>query len=131
MYRWVYAREPDPEEVQVALAHITRHESSPQVAYEDLLWALLNTREFLFNNYALTDRCRLTASPTGCAGRPSCVQPTAHAVGVPFNRKPNGLRRQDAAGCEPLDGARTPLALRLNACPTGCGAGCARRWRDV
>ena len=31
----------------------------------------------------------LTASPTGCA-------------------------RQDAAGCEPLDGARTPLAWRLN-----------------
>jgi hypothetical protein len=50
MYRWVYAREPDTEEVQVALAHIARHESSPQVAYEDLLWALLNTREFLFNN---------------------------------------------------------------------------------
>jgi len=29
---------------------IYRHESSAQVAYEDLLWALLNTREFLFNN---------------------------------------------------------------------------------
>ena len=50
MYRWVYAREPDTEEVQVALAHIGRHETSTQFAYEDLLWALLNTREFLFNH---------------------------------------------------------------------------------
>ena len=50
LYRWVYAREPDADEVRIALTHLARHESSPQIAYEDLLWALVNTREFLFNN---------------------------------------------------------------------------------
>ena len=50
LYRWAYVREPDADEVRIALAHLARHESSPQIAYEDLLWALINTREFLFVN---------------------------------------------------------------------------------
>jgi len=35
--------------LQVALAHIEKHENKQQ-AYEDVLWALLNTKEFLFNH---------------------------------------------------------------------------------
>ncbi len=50
LYRWTYARQPDAEELQIALTHLAHHEATPQIAWEDLLWALINTREFLFNN---------------------------------------------------------------------------------
>jgi len=50
IYRWTYSREPQPDELQIALAHIARHEKEPKVAYEDILWALINTKEFLFNH---------------------------------------------------------------------------------
>ncbi len=50
LYRWVYSREPRPEEAEVALAHIQKHQENPQIAYEDILWALINSKEFLFNH---------------------------------------------------------------------------------
>ena len=50
LYRWLYAREPLSEELQIALAHLEKHKDNPQVAYEDILWALVNTKEFLFNH---------------------------------------------------------------------------------
>ncbi len=50
LYLWVYSREPDSDELQIAHEYLTRHETSPETAYGDLMWALLNTREFLFNN---------------------------------------------------------------------------------
>ncbi len=50
LYRWVYAREPQSDEMQIALAHIEKHKDNPQIAYEDILWALINTKEFLFNH---------------------------------------------------------------------------------
>ncbi len=50
LYRWVYAREPDEEELLVARAHLEQHSDQPQLAFEDLVWALINTKEFLFNH---------------------------------------------------------------------------------
>lgn len=50
LYRWVYSREPATEEMQVALAHLEKHKENPQIAFEDILWALINTKEFLFNH---------------------------------------------------------------------------------
>jgi hypothetical protein len=49
LYLWVYARPPVEEELQVALAHLEKSENKQQ-AYEDVIWALLNTKEFLFNH---------------------------------------------------------------------------------
>lgn len=49
LYHWVYSRDPQPDEAQVALAHIEKLENKQQ-AYEDILWALVNTKEFLFNH---------------------------------------------------------------------------------
>ncbi len=50
LYRWVYSREPNADELKIALAHIAKHEANPKIAYEDILWALINTKEFLFNH---------------------------------------------------------------------------------
>lgn len=50
LYRWVYSREPNADELKIALAHLAKHEANPKIAYEDILWALINTKEFLFNH---------------------------------------------------------------------------------
>ncbi|WP_373653029.1 DUF1549 and DUF1553 domain-containing protein [Schlesneria sp. DSM 10557] len=50
LYRWVYSREPDQEEMQIALAHLEKHKENPKVAFEDIVWALINSKEFLFNH---------------------------------------------------------------------------------
>ena len=50
LYRWAYAREPNTDESQIALAHIKKHEANVKIAYEDIIWALINTKEFLFNH---------------------------------------------------------------------------------
>jgi hypothetical protein len=51
LYRWVYARNPDPEEMKIALAHLAKQKpETKKIAWEDIIWALLNTKEFLFNH---------------------------------------------------------------------------------
>jgi len=50
LYRWVYSRDPQSDELQIALAHIEKHKDKPQIAFEDIVWALVNTKEFLFNH---------------------------------------------------------------------------------
>lgn len=50
LYRWAYSREPKDDELQIALAHIKKHEANEKIAYEDIVWALINTKEFLFNH---------------------------------------------------------------------------------
>ena len=50
LYRWVYSREPIADEMKIAVAHINKHKAKQQIAYEDIVWALINTKEFLFNH---------------------------------------------------------------------------------
>jgi len=50
LYLWMFAREPDSQELEMALAYLEKHRDQPQGAYEDLVWALVNTKEFLFNH---------------------------------------------------------------------------------
>ena len=49
MFLWTFARRPSPEHLKVALEHVNRNAANRKVAYENLLWALLNTKEFVFN----------------------------------------------------------------------------------
>jgi hypothetical protein len=49
LFLWAFARKPTPPQRDLALAHIAKHEKDKKVAYENILWALLNTKEFVFN----------------------------------------------------------------------------------
>jgi hypothetical protein len=49
LYLLAFAREPDREELKIAQDYIQSKES-PREAFEDIVWALLNTKEFLFNH---------------------------------------------------------------------------------
>ena len=49
VYLWCFSREPDAEEVAIALEHLEKSENQRH-AFEDILWALVNTKEFLFNH---------------------------------------------------------------------------------
>ena len=50
-YLLALCRPPEAAELQVALAHVEKQDAeSKQVAYEDLIWAVINTKEFLFNH---------------------------------------------------------------------------------
>lgn len=50
LYNVAFSRDPIPEELQIATSHIKKHEKDPKRAYEDIVWALINTKEFLFNH---------------------------------------------------------------------------------
>jgi len=48
----VYSRAPKPREMDLALSHLSKvkNQAEEKAALEDLLWALINTKEFMFNH---------------------------------------------------------------------------------
>jgi hypothetical protein len=49
LYFTALARAPEPDEAKVALAHVAKAQDKRK-GWEDVLWAVLNTREFLFRH---------------------------------------------------------------------------------
>jgi hypothetical protein len=49
LFLWAFARKPTDDQRNIALEHIGKHASNKKIAYENILWALLNTKEFVFN----------------------------------------------------------------------------------
>jgi hypothetical protein len=49
LYLLAFSRPPAAEEAQIAVDHITKSDKTKE-AYEDIVWALINTKEFLFNH---------------------------------------------------------------------------------
>ncbi|MFO0970088.1 MAG: hypothetical protein U0793_31435 [Gemmataceae bacterium] len=49
IYLWVYARPPSEDELRTVRDYLSA-EGSRREAYEDVFWALMNTKEFLFNH---------------------------------------------------------------------------------
>ena len=50
LYLWTIARQPDDKELKVAMDYLTLHPDHRQEACEDLMWALLNSRDFQLVN---------------------------------------------------------------------------------
>ncbi len=50
LYLIALSREPSDEETALLTAHIERNEKDVKTAYADILWALINAEEFLFNH---------------------------------------------------------------------------------
>jgi hypothetical protein len=48
----VYARPPQPRELDLALGHLAKakDKNGEKVVIEDILWALTNTKEFMYNH---------------------------------------------------------------------------------
>lgn len=54
LFLWAFARKPSKDDLAAALDHIKKMETKyaaagKKTAYENILWALLNTKEFVFN----------------------------------------------------------------------------------
>jgi len=54
LFLWVFSRKPTKDDLAVALDHIKKMEAKngaagKKTAYENILWALINTKEFVFN----------------------------------------------------------------------------------
>ncbi|QDU59967.1 hypothetical protein Pan216_08030 [Planctomycetes bacterium Pan216] len=50
LYLRAYGRPPRPEEMEIAKAHIESFGKDKKKAYEGLLWAIINTKEFMYNH---------------------------------------------------------------------------------
>jgi hypothetical protein len=49
LFLWAVGHKPTPRKLELALEHIERHSKDKKVAYENIVWALINTKEFIFN----------------------------------------------------------------------------------
>lgn len=50
LYLTALSRPPDDQEMKALLGHLDKKKGNIAAAYEDILWALLNTKEFLYNH---------------------------------------------------------------------------------
>jgi hypothetical protein len=52
LYLQAFSREPDKQELDIALAHLNKSKTDDEMrkAYEDIVWALINTKQFQFNH---------------------------------------------------------------------------------
>ncbi len=54
LFLWAFSRKPTQEDMAAALGHLKKMEekhgaNGKKVGYENIVWALLNTKEFAFN----------------------------------------------------------------------------------
>ena len=50
LYLIAFSRRPTDDEMSIATTYVTDRSKEPQKAFEDILWALMNTKEFVFNH---------------------------------------------------------------------------------
>ena len=47
LFVWAFGRQPSAAQMDVAMTNIERNAKSRQLAYENIIWALINTKEFI------------------------------------------------------------------------------------
>jgi hypothetical protein len=47
LFVWAFARQPTQAQMDIAMANIERNAKNRQLAYENIIWALINTKEFI------------------------------------------------------------------------------------
>ena len=45
-----FSRKPTKDELQRVVAHVSKEGKDVKKAYEDVIWAIINTKEFMFNH---------------------------------------------------------------------------------
>ncbi len=46
---WAIGHKPNEKQKQLAMANVAKHAKSKKEAYENILWALVNSKAFQFN----------------------------------------------------------------------------------
>lgn len=49
LFLWCWGRKPTEAQMKIAMDNITKHDKDKKEAYENILWALINTKAFVFN----------------------------------------------------------------------------------
>ncbi len=49
LFLWAFARKPSDGQRDIAIEHISKNAMNKKAAYENILWALINSKEFTFN----------------------------------------------------------------------------------
>jgi hypothetical protein len=49
LFLWAFARKPSSGQLAASLAHVEEHAKDKKTAYENILWTLINAKEFSFN----------------------------------------------------------------------------------
>jgi hypothetical protein len=49
LFLWAFARKPTADQMKLVQEHLAKHANDKKAAYENVIWALLNTKEFIFN----------------------------------------------------------------------------------
>jgi hypothetical protein len=49
LFLWAFSRKPSDGQRELALEHISKNATNKKAAYENILWALINSKEFTFN----------------------------------------------------------------------------------
>jgi hypothetical protein len=49
LFLWAFGHEADAAQLQAAMEHVNKNAANKKAAYENILWALINTKEFVFN----------------------------------------------------------------------------------
>jgi hypothetical protein len=49
LFFWAFAHAPSKSQLETAVQHVEKNAQNKKVAYENILWALLNTKEFVFD----------------------------------------------------------------------------------
>jgi len=49
LFLWTVGHKPNEKQLKLALEHLEANAKNKKGAYENILWALINTKEFVFN----------------------------------------------------------------------------------